>query len=178
MPWRKNHFKVNVRTWPSNWHINKNLQKQNERQTKDCCLTKWTACIRIDLSLQMLCSSKSWSRGCSDIFMSTCWSTTLRNCSKHCSQILFTEQWKSIPNDIQDMLGNTLTNMHVDCYICVCYHQNLTLHKDGVKKFSFFGDDKPNDHIDMKRQKQVSTKQSSHRRENFEEVNSNQVKPK
>jgi len=32
-------------------------------------------------------------------------------------------------------------------YICVCYHQNLTLHKDRVNNF-LLDDDKPNDHID------------------------------
>ena len=145
---------------------------------QDSCLTNWTTCIRIDLSLKMLDSSKNCSQGCSEIFMSPCWSITLRNCSKHCSQILFTEQWKSIPNDIQDMLGNTLTNMHVDCYICVCYHQNLTLHKDGFNKFPLIDDDKPNDHIDMKGKHMLMLKQSSQRRENFEEINSSQVKPK
>ena len=35
-------------------------------------------------------------------------------------------------------------------YICVCYHQNHTLHKDRVNNFPVFDDDKPNDHIDMK----------------------------
>ena len=33
-------------------------------------------------------------------------------------------------------------------YICVCYYQNLILHKDRVNNFPFFDDDKPNDHID------------------------------
>ena len=32
-------------------------------------------------------------------------------------------------------------------YIYVCYHQNLTFHKDGINKFPLFDDDKANDHI-------------------------------
>ena len=47
-------------------------------------------------------------------------------------------------------LDSTLINKQVDYYICVCYPQNLTLHKDEFNKFSLFDDDKPNDHIDMK----------------------------
>ena len=43
-----------------------------------------------------------------------------------------------------------LTQKDVDYYICVCYHQNLTLHKDGVNNFLYFDDEKPNDHIDIK----------------------------
>ena len=38
----------------------------------------------------------------------------------------------------------------MDYYICVCYHQNLTLHDDGVNNFPLFDDDKPNDDIDIK----------------------------
>jgi len=53
-------------------------------------------------------------------------------------------------NNIRNLFGNTLTHKHVDYYICVCYHKNLTLHKDEVNKFSLFDDDKPNDHIDIK----------------------------
>ena len=53
-------------------------------------------------------------------------------------------------NNIRNLFGSTLTHKHVDCYICVCYHQNLTLHKDEVNNFPLFDDDKPNDHIDMK----------------------------
>ena len=76
-------------------------------------------------------------------------------------------------NNIRNLFGNKLTHKHVDYYICVCYHQNLTLHKDEVDKFPLFDDDQPNDYIDMKMQKQVSAKQFSHRRENFEEINAN-----
>jgi len=47
-------------------------------------------------------------------------------------------------------LDSTLINAQVDYYICVCYHQNFTLHKDGFNKFPLFDDDKSNDHINIK----------------------------
>jgi len=43
----------------------------------------------------------------------------------------------------------------MDYYICVCYHQNLTLDKDEVNNFPLFDDDKPNDYIDMKGKKKL-----------------------
>ena len=88
--------------------------------------------MRIDLSLQMLNSSENCFRGCFEFFMSPYWSAALRKCSKHCSQTLLTKQCKSVPNNIRDLFGNTLTHHHVEYYICVCYHQNFTLHKDVV----------------------------------------------
>ena len=45
---------------------------------------------------------------------------------------------------------NTLIDKHLDYFIYVCYHQNLTLHKDGVNSSPLFDDEKPNDHIDIK----------------------------
>ena len=56
-------------------------------------------------------------------------------------------------------LDNTLKNKQVDYYICVCSHQNLTLHKDGFNKFPIFDDDKPNDHIDIKGKHKLVPKQ-------------------
>jgi len=49
----------------------------------------------------------------------------------------------------------------VDYYICVCYHQNLTLHKDGVNNFPLFDDDKPNGHIDIRGENKLKTNEAS-----------------
>ena len=46
-------------------------------------------------------------------------------------------------------LDSTLINKQVDYYICICYHQNLTLHKNGFNKLPLFDDDKSNAHIDL-----------------------------
>jgi len=53
----------------------------------------------------------------------------------------------------------------VNYYICVCYHQNLIIHKNGFNKFPLFDDDKPNDHIDIKDKHKLVPNQSSQRRE-------------
>jgi len=74
-------------------------------------------------------------------------------------------------------LDSTLINKQVDYYICVYYHQNVTLHKNGFNKFSLFDDDKPNDHNDMKGKHKSVPNQSTQRKEIFEEINSSQVKP-
>jgi len=39
-------------------------------------------------------------------------------------------------HNIRNLFGNTLTHKHVDYYICICYHQNLTLCKDKVNRMT------------------------------------------
>jgi len=77
-------------------------------------------------------------------------------------------------NNIWNLFGNTLTHKYVEYFICVCYHQNLTLHKNGFNKFPLFNDDKPNDYTDMKGKHKLVRNQSSQRREIFWR---NQLKP-
>jgi len=70
--------------------------------------------------------------------------------SKHYPEPIWISSTKIFQTLSRTCLDSTLIDKQVDYYICVCYHQSLTLHKDGVNKFSLFDDDKPNEHIDMK----------------------------
>jgi len=64
-----------------------------------------------------------------------------------CSQFLNIVK-QAIPKYLKQYLEPVRITHSSIYYICVCYHQNLTLHKDKVNKFPLFDDDKPNDHND------------------------------
>ena len=44
-------------------------------------------------------------------------------------------------------LDKTLINKQVNYYICVCYHRNLTLHKDGFNNAQIFWNDQSSKHF-------------------------------
>ena len=82
------------------------------------------------LSVQMLDASPNCPQGRSEVLKSLVnqllWGTILRPVLKHCSPSN-AEMFQILS---RTCLNSTLINKQVDYYICVCYHQNLTLHKN------------------------------------------------
>jgi len=91
----------------------------------------------------------------------------MQKCSKHYLEPVWTSSVEMFKTLSGTCLDSTLITKQVGYYICVCYYQNLTLHKDEFNKFPLFDDDKPNDHIDVKGKNKLVLKQSRERRENY-----------
>jgi len=80
----------------------------------------------------------------------------------------------------QALSGTCSDNIHrhLDYFICVCYHQNLTLHRLGSANSPFLMMINQMTILTWKGKNKLVPKQSSQEEKIFEEINSNQVKPK
>jgi len=83
---------------------------------------------------------------------------TMQKYSKHYPQPVWTSSTEMFQTLSRTCLDSTLINKQMDYYICVCYHQNIKLHKDGFNKFPLFDDNKVNDHIDIKGKNKLVSK--------------------
>ena len=80
--------------------------------------------------LQTTCTT--WLRGYSEVLrlLASSWSWT---CSHTCSWTRLVKQFQGITNSVWDLLDqHPFYKIIWTWFICVCYHKNFLLHKDGV----------------------------------------------
>ena len=123
----KNHFKVNVRLRPSNWHINKNLQKIKSILYQDSCWinrTPWrnhlvlqTPC-KTDLETAAANTLDDWSADANTL---DDWSWDC--CCKHLTQLISILLLQTpCSTDLKTTVANTLLNWSQDyCYKHLAY---------------------------------------------------------
>ena len=120
---RKNYFKVNVRLRPSNWHINKNLQKIKLILYQDSCwinrahwrnhlaVWKYLGCLILRLLLQILWMAdlETAAANTLDDWSWDCW-------CKHLAQLISKLLLRTpCTSDLKTTVANTFLNWSQDC---------------------------------------------------------------